>query len=164
MTDDDTKPMAPQALPETLGQGLRKDLGATMDPLPEPSIQSGSASAREPETPVFDKAGMLARLMNDEGLVRMVVESLLESAPRQIEALRGYLEAGDASCVWQQAHTIKGASANVGGEALRKVAGQMEKAARAGDLGAAQACLADLDTQFDLLKRALLQELDTARG
>ena len=63
---------------------------------------------------------MLARLMEDEDLAKMVVESFLEDIPRQIDSLKVYLEAGDATGAERQAHTIKGASANVGGERLLK--------------------------------------------
>ena len=108
---------------------------------------------------VFDRAGMMARLMDDEDLARMVVEGFLEDIPRQIEALKGYLETGDAPGAERQAHTIKGASANVGGERLREVAFEMEKAARAGDLIAAAGRLAELNTQFGLLSQAMGIEL-----
>ena len=105
--------------------------------------------------PVFDKAGMMARLMDDEDLARTVVEGFLEDIPKQIEALKGYLEAGDAARAERQAHTIKGASANVGGEALRAVAFEMEKAGKTGDLEAVTARLPELETQFARLKEAM---------
>ena len=76
----------------------------------------------------------MARMMDDEDLARTVAEGFLEDIPRQIEALRGYLEAGDAPGAERQAHTIKGAAANMGGEHLREVAFEMEKAGKAGDL------------------------------
>jgi HPt (histidine-containing phosphotransfer) domain-containing protein len=104
---------------------------------------------------VFDRAGMLVRLMGDEDLARTVVAGFLEDIPKQIEQLRGYLGAGDATGATRQSHTIKGASANIGGEALRAVALQMETSARAGDLEAAGSNLPDLETQFALLKEAL---------
>ena len=101
----------------------------------------------------------MARLMDDEDLARTVAEGFLEDIPRQIEALRGYLEAGDAPGAERQAHTIKGASANVGGEALRAVAFEMEKAGRAGDLDAVKGRMADLEAQFDRLKEAMTKDL-----
>ena len=107
--------------------------------------EAGPVSAKEPEVPVFDKAGMMARLMDDEDLARKVVEGFLKDIPKQIEALKACLEAGDAARAERQAHTIKGASANVGGEALRAVAFEMEKAAKAGDLGSVTARLPELE-------------------
>ena len=104
---------------------------------------------------MFDKAGMMERLMDDEDLARTVVEGYLDDMPRQIEALRGYLKAGDAANTERQAHTIKGASVAVGGEALCALAFEMEKAAKAGDLESVTARLPELDSQFALLKEAL---------
>ncbi|MCX5883486.1 MAG: Hpt domain-containing protein [Deltaproteobacteria bacterium] len=69
------------------------------------------------------------------------------------------METGDVSGVERQAHSIKGASAYMGGERLREVALVMEKAARAGDLRTAKGHMADLETQFDQLKQAMTKEL-----
>jgi HPt (histidine-containing phosphotransfer) domain-containing protein len=111
------------------------------------------------QLPIFDKAGMLARLMDDEDLVRTVAAGFLDDIPKQIAALNGYLAAGDAPSAERQAHTIKGASATVGGEALQAVAFDMEKAAKAGDLGAVMARMVELGTEFDRLKQAMRKEL-----
>ena len=97
----------------------------------------------------------MTRLMGDEDLAQTVTDAFLEDIPRQIEALRGYLEAGDAPDTERQAHTIKGASANVGGERLRALAFEMEKAGKAGDLEAVTARLPELETQFAQLKAAM---------
>jgi HPt (histidine-containing phosphotransfer) domain-containing protein len=87
--------------------------------------------------PVFDKSGMMSRLMDDEELARMVFEGFLKDIPRQIAMLKTCLEAADAAGTERQAHTIKGASANVGGERQREVVFEIEKAAKAADLIAA---------------------------
>ena len=102
---------------------------------------------------------MISRLMDDRDLARAVAEGFLEDIPRQIEAPRGYLEAGDARGAGSQAHKIKGASANVGGEALRAVAFEMEMAGKAEDLAAVKARMTDLEAQFDRLKEAMKKEI-----
>ncbi|MCY2992236.1 MAG: response regulator [Planctomycetota bacterium] len=159
MNDYLTKPVSSQALAETLDKWLPQETAATTAPAPGVSAETVAVSAQKPAPPVFDKVGMMARLMNDVELVRIVIEGLLENTPQQIKTLRDYLEAGDVQGVWRQAHTISGLSANVGGEALRAVAGQMEKAGRAGDLDAVRAHLADLDVQFERLRVAMQQEV-----
>ena len=100
----------------------------------------------------------MARLTDDEDLARTVAECFLEDIPRQIEALRGCLEAGDVPGAECLAHSIKGASANVGGERLQEVAFEMEKAGKAGALDVVKARMADLDMQFDALKEAMTKE------
>ncbi len=69
---------------------------------------------------------MLARLMDDEDLAHTVIQGFIQDIPLE-SALRGYLVTEDGEKAQRQAHTIKGASANVGGEALRAAAFEMEK-------------------------------------
>ena len=94
-------------------------------------------------------------MMDDETLGRMVAADFLADMPLQIEALKTCLGANDETGALRQVHTIKGASANVGGEALRAVAFAAEKAGQAGGLGAIIAREADLESQFALLKEAM---------
>jgi CheY-like chemotaxis protein/HPt (histidine-containing phosphotransfer) domain-containing protein len=103
----------------------------------------------------FDQAGLMGRLMGDEELARKVVGGFLGDIPRQVEILRGYLDSGDNPNAERQAHGIKGACVNVGGEAMSAVALEMEKAAAACDLDAARACLPRLKAEFDRLRRAM---------
>ena len=138
MNDYVAKPVSPQALAEVLDKWLPKETAAKTE--------------QAPGTLVFDKAGMMARLMDDEDLARKVVAEWLDDLPRQIAALKGYLETGNVAGAERQAHTIKGASAIVGGECLRAVAFEMEKAAKAKDLSAVKARMAELEAQFDALK------------
>ena len=94
---------------------------------------------------------------DDDSLMARTVAAFLEDIPRQIEALKGYLEAGDAPSAERQAHSIKGASANVSGEALREVASEMEKAGKAADLDAAKAGMPKLEAQFEKFKETINQ-------
>jgi CheY-like chemotaxis protein/HPt (histidine-containing phosphotransfer) domain-containing protein len=165
MNDYVSKPVSPQALAEALARWLPSE--ETVRPKAAfaaleavvPFVAEAAASA-EPEAVVFDRAGVVARLMDDEDLARTVVEGFLEDIPRQIEVLRKCLDSGDAEGATRQAHTIKGASANVGGEALRAVALEMEKAAQAGDLAAAMTHMPDLESRFARLKVAMQDFVD----
>ncbi len=114
-----------------------------------------SATVDKNKAPVFDKTGLMARLMDDEALARKVVKGYLEDIPRQIEFLKEYVRAGGTVQVERQAHTIKGASANVGGEAMRAKAFDIEKMAKAGDLEAVVARVPELESQFARLKKAM---------
>ena len=102
---------------------------------------------------------MMARVMDDEDLAKEILAAFLEDIPPQIAALRQCLESGDAAGAGAQAHPIHRASATVGGERLRAVAFEIEKAGKAGDLGAAGGHLAELDAQFDRLRQELAKEL-----
>ena len=135
MNDYVSKPVTPQALAGVLEKWLPAEKAVV----------------------VFDRTALLERLMGDEELVRTVQNMFLETIPGQIELLRGCLEAGDTPGAERQAHSIRGAAANVSGEALRAVAFEMETAAKAGDLAAATARLADLQAAFNRLKDAMRQ-------
>jgi len=111
--------------------------------------------------PVFDKPGMLERMMGDEGMAKVILEGFLQDTPEQIQALRECLAAGDVVVAERQAHSIKGSAANVGGEALRAVAYEMEKSGRAGDLNAMRARLGDLITQSGLLSDTITSDVLT---
>ena len=153
MDDYVTKPISPQALAGALDRWLPR-----ADAVPAahaPAEPGAGRSWTSTEAQVFDRAGLMTRVIGDEDLARAVVDGFLEDAPRQIEALREYLRAGDASGAIRQAHTIKGASATVGGEALCAVAQEMEKAATSGDLEGVRDHLPDLESAFGRLRAAM---------
>jgi CheY-like chemotaxis protein len=135
MNDYLSKPVSPQALADVLARWL-------------PQVMAD-------EQPVWDKAGMLKRLDDDRDLTKTIMEIFLDDAPQQIEALQQHLAACNAPGVGLQAHTIRGASATVGGEALREVALAMEKAGKAGDLDSVRARMDDLRREFARLKEAM---------
>jgi len=150
MNDYVSKPVSPQALTEVLTRWLPKkndESGFNAEGTPHPVLHPSLLPV------VFDRAGM-----NDEDLAPAVTESFLDDILRQIEALRGYLEAGDAPGAERQAHTLGGASSNAGGAALRALAFEMEKAGKAGDLGPVRAGMDDLEREFARLKEAMTRE------
>jgi HPt (histidine-containing phosphotransfer) domain-containing protein len=78
--------------------------------------------------------------------------------PRQLLSLAEFVEAGSAERIADQAHRIKGASATVGGIAMQVVALEMEEAGRAGKIEGVKEQMAELSTQFDRLKEAVIQQ------
>jgi HPt (histidine-containing phosphotransfer) domain-containing protein len=155
MNDYVSKPISPQALADALDKWLPQDTAARKEKVPAKAHVHTPATPGTAGAPVFDKSDIIARMDNDEDLAREVIVGFLDDIPRQISALRGYLEAGDTVRVERQAHTIKGASASVGGEALRVVAFEMEKAGKAGELEVITASLPELEAQFARLKVAM---------
>jgi HPt (histidine-containing phosphotransfer) domain-containing protein len=110
------------------------------------------------DLPIWDKSKLFERLMDDEELVAVILEGFLMDIPKQILTLKGYLEAGDMPGTERQAHTIKGASANISAERLRAAAFEVEKAAKANRLDAMRKLIQELETQFDRLKECMQQD------
>jgi CheY-like chemotaxis protein len=113
----------------------------------------------EPEVPIFDKAALGDRLMGREDLVDKIVAIFLEDTPRRIEALKEHVADRNAESAYQQAHAIKGAAASVGGEVLRAVAFEMEKAGRSGDMEKVKAIMPHLESGFEQLRQTMRGEV-----
>jgi CheY-like chemotaxis protein/HPt (histidine-containing phosphotransfer) domain-containing protein len=161
-----TKPVSPKALAEAIERWLPQDGAAPPTPTPpstptppEPEAATAEAAVSEAtaeaEPAVFDRAGLLDRLMGDEELGQIVMREFLADIPRQIEALKGFLDCGDATAAFRQVHSIKGASANVGGEALRSVALEAETAGQAGGMDAIMTRVPSIEFQFARLTEAM---------
>jgi len=105
---------------------------------------------------IFDEEALLNRLMGDRELAREIVTCFLEETPRQLAALSARLGTGDLPAAERLAHSIKGAAATVSGDALSKVAQEMEMGGRAGNLQAMSAKLANLERQFQAARDAML--------
>jgi CheY-like chemotaxis protein len=156
MDDYLTKPVTPQALAEVLERWLPQGERDGSEEKDNSKQNRWTASLIGDSPPlIFDRTAFLERLLGDEQVAHMILTRFLEDVPRQIEIVKDYLEAGDAAAVERQAHTLKGAAVNVGGEALGAVAFEIEQAGRAGDLAVVKSRLADLEIQFDRLQKAI---------
>jgi CheY-like chemotaxis protein/HPt (histidine-containing phosphotransfer) domain-containing protein len=157
MNDYVTKPILPHKLAGALDKWLPKDKAEGGNEKVDSELPS---SLPIHPSPIFDRTGMMTLFTNDADLLRTVAKSFLQNIPQQITTLKGYLETGNTFDVGRIAHSIKGASANVCGEALCKMAAEMEKAAMSGDLAAAGSRISELEAQFDALKRELEKECE----
>jgi CheY-like chemotaxis protein len=154
MNDFVSKPVTPLALTETLEKWLPKGGAEGERTKDEPELENAE-NVQAAELPIWDKSEMLRRLMGDEDLAATILNGFLADIPLQIQALKSFLAAGDSPSAERQAHTIKGASANIGGQRLQAVAFKLEKAAKSGDLISARTHVAVLEAQFDRLKEML---------
>jgi CheY-like chemotaxis protein/two-component sensor histidine kinase len=128
-----------------------------------PAADIVSSATAEDATAIFDRAGVLNRLEGDEELAQIVFAEFLEDVPKQIQALKDLVRSGDLAGSARQAHSIRGASASVGGESLRQVATEMEKTADAGDLDGVNIRMNDLDAQFLLLRDAIKKDGEASK-
>ena len=155
MDDYISKPVEHLKLVKILEQRLHAESQTEID-ASEGELESESGQT---DSPVFDYAGMSARLCDDQDLIRAVGEAVIEEMPGQIEELKALVEAGDAQQAGAQAHKIKGAASNVGGVALSEQAFVMEKAGKAGDMASIQCGLAELESRFNQLQSAMAKQV-----
>jgi len=164
MNDYLAKPISSGELAEVLNRWLPPEAAsipaatapqptrAAIEPAPSsaqaPPPTPSPAEAPSPDPPVFDRAGMMVRMMNDEGLAKKVMRGYLEDIPNQVAALKAHLQDGDVAAVLRQVHSAKSSAAIVGGESVRAVAFAMEVAASAGDLSRVKALLPSLEVQI----------------
>ena len=158
--EPDTAAIQGAGSPERGGDSLSpqlqaRDAGDRLSPPRKAELAAALAATHEDAIPVFDRAALLDRVMDDEEIARVVIAGFLGDIPGQIEQLKGYAAAGDTQQVEQQAHRIKGAAATVGGEALSALAAALEQAGSAGDVALISARVAELDAQFAALKGAM---------
>ncbi len=107
---------------------------------------------------VFNEQGLLEQLDGDRELARTIINGFLGDIPGQILKLKKFLESGDTAGAGRQAHTIKGASANMGGKGLHALALEMEKLSNAGDLDRAIGMQPRLEDAFEILRTTLEQD------
>ncbi|HEY3282434.1 MAG TPA: response regulator, partial [Armatimonadota bacterium] len=121
MDDYVSKPVEPRELMSALGRVLHQE---------GPESPSLAPISTRPFAPVLDRAALLERLDGDEEFVGEVVEAFLEDAPPRVSRLRAALSDGDFTVIREEAHSIKGASANIEARALSQIALDLEIAGR----------------------------------
>ncbi len=154
MNDYVSKPVNPQ----TLYDKLKTHLNAESPLSTAPVAEQKSPLQTEAEFLLFDRQALIGRL-EDENLIRIVLDSFVKDVPDQIARLKEHISANDSSNVEMQAHTLKGASRQVEAQALGESAYKIELLAKTGDLSSAENHIIDIETQFDLFLAALKKEI-----
>jgi CheY-like chemotaxis protein/HPt (histidine-containing phosphotransfer) domain-containing protein len=159
MDDFIAKPVSPDALATLVARWLAKMDQRRVDAegpahvsSPRPDLKTDWRTA---EPRVFDEEALLSRTLGDRSLARAILRTFLDDIPIQIDSLEKHLQQNDVSVACRLAHTIRGAAANVGGEALCELAGWMELAGKAGDLSLMKNNFPELRAVFDTLRRAM---------
>ncbi len=96
----------------------------------------------------FDYKSFMKRVMEDHELAKTVLNSFLEDIPKQIQLLKDYFSENRIKDAERQAHSIKGASANVGGEQLREVAFRIEKLCKEGNITEVPELIKKMEEKF----------------
>jgi signal transduction histidine kinase/DNA-binding response OmpR family regulator len=147
MNDYMAKPIQPHEVLEAIEKQVSSSEGVA-----EPVTPTDTSP---PEEVIFDKSGLLERLSGDNELLDEVIAVFIDDIPGQLEELEQALDDRDAELVRLKAHRIKGASANIGAQAVRETALEIEHASRDGQLDGTDAMFIKLEQELERLGSVL---------
>lgn len=82
------------------------------------------------ELSLLDEKATLERLKGDKDFLHALYGVFIGDLPKKLTAIEEAASQGDLNTLQKSAHSLKGASATVGAEALRELAFSLETAAR----------------------------------
>ncbi|MBN2656237.1 MAG: PAS domain S-box protein [Spirochaetales bacterium] len=85
------------------------------------------------EVDLWDINELNSRLMNDPDLVKTILDGFINDMQDQVSNLEEMIHRGEFSDIENAAHTIKGASLNIGAHRMGKIAEKIQNHASAGD-------------------------------
>lgn len=100
----------------------------------------------------WNKEFAMGQVDNDEDLLQELIAIFQDSSASDMEILTQAVEKGDPVEARSASHSIKGAAASLGMEAIRDVAMLIEKDCREGSLSVAREKLPKLGTLLALLR------------
>lgn len=156
MDDYLTKPLSPFDLENILARWLAEQPSVRQQQAP--SNKSECASPGMPgddNLAVFNEEEFMRRLLGDKKLAQLILTGFLKDIPVQIEILQEQLAEGQAEGIRRQAHTIKGAAANVSAANLRAAAHELEVAGKEEKLELAPSMMTRLENEFKRVKSVI---------
>ena len=157
MDDYIAKPIQAEELAKKIEHWLHATGRSRSMDHPATDLEASQAEAEPAAQEVFRWSELMDRLMGDADLGQAIIEGFLGDIPVQIEKLKGFVQSGDTAGATRQAHTIKGASANVGAPALRQAAAALEEMGHADDLPGMADSIPSLEAEFGRLKSVLAE-------
>jgi len=104
---------------------------------------------------VFDHSGFVHRMMGDKELAAEILSEFFVDISEQIQVLKNEGPTAEFSILVRLAHTVKGASANVGAKQMQKSALLAEQAAAREDREAFTAVVPQIEAEFAQLKQVV---------
>jgi len=150
MDDYIAKPIHPKKLCDVIEKWINE---------PEEIHESQIVHESIPKNNIFDKNSFIDRLLGDEDLAKEIIKGFLEDSLRQINILKEAVDNKNANVIHCQAHSLKGAAANISATALKELAYQIEIAGQTKNLIKAASLIPKIDEQFEVLKKRLSIEI-----
>jgi len=115
------------------------------------------SSQRNNEISIFNRSNLLERVSGDLEVAQCVINAFLLEIPKKITELRDALHKGDSVMCERCTHTIRGACANVGADALSCLAADLELSAHYGNIHDIEVRLPELYSLVSELKPELIK-------
>jgi HPt (histidine-containing phosphotransfer) domain-containing protein len=152
MDDYITKPVRPGAIREALEHWIAPEPTATV--VADDTNVSREVLVLDPE-----RFAVLRDLDSGDGeLLTAIIGGYINDGAVLLATLREALAEGDPQSVERAAHTLKGASANLGALRLTETCAKLEALGRAGALGTAPELVVAATGEFDEVRAALAVE------
>ena len=156
MDDYVAKPVRREDLAAVLVRWRPNRAGYSVERLAAPSEEGRNGTAAVDPAVIAD-----LRQLDDTGeLLTTLIAHFLDETPQQVAAMQAAFGRRDATALAETAHTLKGASGNLGVGRMQQLCGELQTLGRAGELAQAGERLAQLVAEFTLVSAALLQEQD----
>ncbi len=119
-----------------------------------------SSEEREPIHECVDSAILadLRQLDISCDLLSTLITLFLEDVPTRLVTLQNALQQGDAGALVRAAHSVNGSSGNLGAWRMRQLCIEIEACGKAKDLTRIRDLLAQLASEFELVRQRLMVE------
>ena len=156
MDDYVPKPVNLEELRAALGRWVAPEEGSPSANVADGEQEAGTATPGEAESTPLDEA-VIENLLDLGGaeMLSELSEMFVADAKSRLAVLGEAMEKDDAPTVERAAHTLKGASGNMGAPGMASICAELEEAGGSGDLSRAPALIARLDAEFGRVRRAL---------
>ena len=121
-------------------------------------------AARANAAPPFDRDAALARIDGDQQLLEEVIDVFRHDAVLRMERIRIAVAEKNAKILEHTAHSLKGASAALGGDPMADAASRLEEIARKGDFRAAPGAVSELERELERFTAAISEAALQARA
>ena len=101
----------------------------------------------------------MTRAEGDTELLKKLIDSFLETSPREMQEIRDAIARGDARTVERAAHHFKGSLGTLSASQAFRTAASLELIAQSGDLTSASEICRTLEEDVGLFRQALLEVL-----
>jgi two-component system, cell cycle sensor histidine kinase and response regulator CckA len=152
MDDYLSKPVKLDHLQKMLAKWVPSETRLSTQVEPVPSTTPSNACI---DPAVFDD---LRTLDQSGGLLSTLITHFLVDTPNRLTALQDALQEGDGGAMAQIAHELNGASGNLGILQMRQLCIEIQSLGKAKDLADAGTLLAQLKSEFQLVRQRLIAE------